>query len=249
MIGAVGSLIYFVLALSSSQGGIGGIASRIAVSFIPAVYGMVLAVICFVPAWKLSIGSQEKRQEETEDILSPQADDSPSPLRIEHFLGYILFIAVFFWTIIKPSLSNTYPIYKPVEWLANWPALLVVLGGTLLIVMFVNHTSSGTTWTLSFALTGLLGSLMGFVLVLLGFVERNIEDVAGGVTFVLSSCTVSLLGMLLVGGPLEDRRIKTRKSDRYSALSRVAWYIFPLMTLIFLALAFILVITPMKKVQ
>ncbi len=249
MLGVAGSVLYFVLALSSSQGGIGGIASRMALSFVPAVYGMILAVICLVPAWKLSIGLQDKRQEETKDIHSPQTDDSPSPLRLEHLVGYVLFIAVFTWTIIKPSLSYTHPKFKPWEWIANWPALLVVLGGTLIIVLFVNHASSGSTWTLSFALTGLLGSFMGFIMVLLGFAGRNIEDVANGLAFVLSSPFVSLLGMLLVGAPLEDRRIKAKKSDKLSSLSRMAWYIFPLMTLIFLALAFVLVITPMKKVQ
>lgn len=248
MLGVVGSLIYFVLALSCSQAGLAGIVSNLAISFLPAVYGMSLAIICLIPAWKLSIGYQDKQQEETQDVHRTQADDSSSTLRIEHVLGYILFIAVFAWTIIRPSLANIYPHFKPVEWLANWPALLVVLGGTLIIVLFVNHTSYGSTWTLSFALTGLLGSLMGFILVLLGFVGRNIEDVANGMTFVLSSCTVSLLGMLLVGGPLEDRRMKTSRSDKHSSLSRVAWYVFPLMTLILLALAFVLVITPMKKV-
>ncbi len=247
MLGVVGSVIYFVLALSSSQGGIAGAASRMAISFIPAVYGMILAVICLVPAWKLTIELNDKRREETKDIHKTQAYDSLSPFRIEHIIGYVLFVAVVSWIIIKPSLSNTYPLFKPWEWIANWPALLVVLGGTLIIVLFVNHSSSGRTWTLSFALTGLIGSFMGFIQVLLGFAGRNIEDVANGVALVLSSCFVSLLGMLLVGAPLEDRRTKLSRSDRHSSLSRMAWYVFPLMALIFLALAFVLVITPMKK--
>ncbi len=248
MLGVAGSVLYFVLALSCSQAGIGGIASRMAVSFVPAVYGMILAVICLVPAWKLTIGLKDKKQEETKDIHRMEADDLLPPFRFEHLIGYVLFIAVFAWTIIKPSLSNAYPLFEPWEWIANWPALLVVLGGTFIIVLFVNQASSGSTWTLSFALTGLLGSFMGFILVLLGFVGRNIEDVANAVAFILSSCFVSLLGMLLVGGPLEDRRIKTRGPDNLSSLSRVAWFVLPLLTLIFLALAFVLVITPMKKI-
>jgi len=248
MLGVAGSVIYFVLALSSSQGGIGGIASRMAISFVPAVYGMILAVICLVPAWKLTIELKVKQGKGTEDSHDTFAYDLPSPFRFEYLLGYILFIAVFSWTIIKPSLSNTDPRFIPWKWVANWPALLVVLGGTFIIVLFVNHSSSGSTWTLSFALTGLLGSFMGLILVLLGFVGRNIEDIANAVAFVLSSCTVTILGMLLVGAPLEDRRIKIRGTEKHSPLSLAAWYVFPLVTLIVLALAFVLVITPVQKV-
>jgi len=247
MLGVAGSVIHFVLALSSSQAGIAGTVSHLAISFVPAVYGMILAVICLVPTWKLTLELQDKQREETEDIHDTRADDSSSLFRFEHLIGYILFIAVVSWTIIKPSLSNTYPFFKPWEWVAYWPALLVVLGGTLIIVLFVNHSPSGRTWTLSFALTGLMGSLMGFIQVLLGFAARSIGDISNAVAFVLSSCFVSLLGMLLVGAPLEDRRIKVSGSDHHSSLTRSAWYVFPLLTLIFLALAFVLVITPMKQ--
>lgn len=247
MLGVAGSVIYFVLALSSSQAGIAGTASQLATSFVPAIYGMILAVICLVPAWKLTIELKDKQREETKDIHSTQADDLPSPFCFEHLIGYILFIAVVAWAIIKPSLSNTYPLFKPWEWITNWPALLVVLGGTLIIVLFVNHSSSGRTWTLSFALTGLIGSFMGFIQVMLGFAGRSIGDIANAVAFVLSSCFVSLLGMLLVGIPLEDRRTKISRAAKPSPLSRVAWYVFPLVTLIFLALAFVLVITPMEQ--
>jgi hypothetical protein len=125
--------------------------------------------------------------------------------------------------------------------------LLVILGGTIALVLFVGSSAKGRTYTLGFAVTGLIGSLMGIIQVLLGFSSRRIGDIALAVAFILSSCFFALLGMMLVGAPLEDRSIKDLKEARYSTLSRAAWYVFPLVTLILLVITFVLVITPTKK--
>ena len=54
-----------------------------------------------------------------------------------------------------------------------------------------------------------------------------------------------MLGMMLVGAPLEDRTLKSSTSVRHSTMSRVAWHVFPLVTLILIVVTFVLVITPM----
>jgi flagellar motor component MotA len=46
MMGVLGSVISFVIALGNSEGGIFEIATRMSASYLSAVYGMILAVIC-----------------------------------------------------------------------------------------------------------------------------------------------------------------------------------------------------------
>jgi hypothetical protein len=161
-------------------------------------------------------------------------------------IGYVLFLALIIGTLIRAEMNATEPIFTPWGWVTYWPSLLVVLGGTTALVLFVGNGAGGHTFTFGFSVTGLLGSLMGFIQVLLGFAAASIEVVTIAMTFVLSSCLYALLGMMLVGAPLEDRALKRSPSARYSIISRVAWYVYPLLTLIFIVITFILVLTPMK---
>jgi MFS family permease len=251
MLGVLGSIISFVAALTnaqaSSQGGIASIAFRMAISFVPTVYGLLLGVICLVPAWKLT----EKPHLESPGG-APQADKKPvqkaggSP-RVETIIGYILFLGMTTWAILGPSLSAGVPL-KSWEWIVSWPALLVVLGGTTALVLFAGDMAAGSAFTLSFALTGLIGSLAGFIQVLLGFSSRSIQNVSSGLAFIISSCFIALLGMMLLGVPLEDRAAKAGKTHIQARLNQIACYVFPLIVLIFLAMAFVMVVTPIKKV-
>jgi hypothetical protein len=52
IIGVLGSLISFVLNLVQGQGGIQDMAFRLASSFRPAVFGLVLGILCGLPALK-----------------------------------------------------------------------------------------------------------------------------------------------------------------------------------------------------
>ena len=53
MVGILATLIVFVMTMADSTGGIGGIATRMASALIPTVYGVILSVMCLVPAMKL----------------------------------------------------------------------------------------------------------------------------------------------------------------------------------------------------
>ncbi|MBN1225091.1 MAG: hypothetical protein JXB23_17715 [Candidatus Aminicenantes bacterium] len=248
MVGVLASVILFVLSLVRGEGGIEEIAARMANSFIPTVYGLIMAVVCLVPALKLKEMSLSKNED---DITAMKSDErgrkSTEALKFENIAGYVVFIALIAWTIIKPALSGQDYIIKSWEWVTHWPAFLVVFGGTIAIALFVDGTMIGRTSTLGFTLTGLIGSLVGFVQVLVAFSAKSIQDVASAMTFILSSCFFALLGIMLVGAPLEDRSVKSAKTEKHSFPSRVAWYVFPLVTLIFLAVTFVLIITPVKK--
>ena len=247
MTGVLGTILNFIVAICTLSGGIGEVATRMAMSFLATVYGMVLAVICAVPAWKLG---EILRSQAARNI--PQTASNPAPaeaksLRFENVIGYLLFLVVVSWMVFKPVLGMAHLNFSPFDWIIHWPSLLVVLGGTLALVLFVGSAGAGRILTPAFAITGLIGSLMGFIQVLLGFASRQISLVSAGITFVIASCFIAMLGMMLVGAPLEDRMIKTGRMDKPSGLSRAAVYVFPLLALIFLVVALVLVITPMKQ--
>lgn len=247
MLGILGSLINFVIALSTSEGGIAGIASRAASTFICVVYGMIMGVICFVPGWKLREKLQKETFEEAPETHEKSRQRVTAAFRPENIIGYILFLSITSWAIVVPSLSLRTPRFQPWDWIIYWPSILVVLGGTIALVLFVGNSASGRSFTLGFFVTGLIGSLMGFIQVLLGFASGSIDKIAAAVTFIISSCFVSWLGMMLVGAPLEDRMVKSGKINKHSLSSRLAWYIFPLVILIFLIMTFVVVVTPIVK--
>jgi len=187
--------------------------------------------------------------QEPREVLEKPGEKAVKILRFENIIGYALFIAVVGWTIVSSlSLYESGSPLNPMEAFIYWPSLLVVLGGTMVLVMFIGDAAAGRSFTLSFALTGLIGSLMAFVQTLISFSSRGVRDVASAMTFIISSCFIALLGMMLVGVPLEDRAIKTGKNKKQLALSRIAWYVFPVVALILLIFAFVMVLTPVKKV-
>ncbi len=249
MMGVLGAFISFITALSKSRGGIANIALGMSESFLPAVYGMILGVICFVPVLKLTGEFSKHPLQEPKEVLEKPDDKAVKVLRFDNIIGYALFIAVVGWTIISSISSMEYdsPL-NPTEVFIHWPSILVVLGGTMALVMFIGDAAAGRSFTLSFALTGLIGSLMAFVQTLISFSSRGVRDVASAMTFIISSCFIALLGMMLIGIPLEDRTIKTGKNKKQLTLSRIAWYVFPVVALILLIFAFVMVLTPIKKV-
>jgi len=250
MLGVLASVMSFVNALTSSSvssGGIAALASKMAASLVPSVYGLVLGAVCLVPSWKLGgILCRQPLEDASPDSVRPD-QKTETFWKLETVLGYALFILLAAWTIVRPFLSMPAVSFKSWSWFFYGPAVLIILGGTMAFVLFVGGAAAGTPLTASFALTALIGLLMGFTQVLLGFASKDIGRIASAMTFILSSSFLGLAGMILVGAPMEDRMVKAGKADRPTALSRVAWAIFPLVALIFLGMAFFLVITPMNK--
>lgn len=240
MVGALATLVAFVVAMTS-EGGIQGITERMATSLIPTVYGAILSVVCLVPALKL----RSQRTLDLRDEPTEENEVAISTSSLAHIVGYTLFITMIIGVLIRADMNATEPIFSAWGWVMYWPSLLIVFGGTVAIATFVGTAAGGQTFTFGFAVTGFVGSLMGCIQVLLGFSARSIEEIAAAMTFVLSSCFFALLGMMLIGAPLEDRTLKTTTNARHSTMSRVAWYVFPLVTLILLVVTFVLVITPM----
>jgi len=248
MVGVLGSLITFIIGLGSSAGGIQGISTRMTNSYLSTIYGMILAVICAAPALKLSGKLDVSVNTAGQEIGRANSAGVDKTFGITHFIGYALFILCLGGVMISAMSSFTpdSPL-KPQNVFLNWPSLLIVVGGTLLFVLFIGSQALGRSLTLSFALTGLIGTLVGYYMLLQGFLSHNIAEIASGMTFIISACFLALLGMIVLGAPLGDRMLKNAQSSRQGALNRIAWFIFPLISILFLTLTFILVITPIKR--
>jgi hypothetical protein len=205
-------------------------------------YGSLLAVICFVPCCKL-MGKLPSRSSapgaESSDTLASQ--ERPGR-RFGTVTGYALFLAALVLAVRLPnvSLSGVF--------IACMPSFLVVLGGTLALMLFMAGNYTRLTPSAAFAGMGLIGSLMGFIQMLHGMTDpspRGIGQVAGALAIILASCFTALLGMAALGAPLEDRAVRIGRVGAPSAFSRVSWYVFPLMSLIFLVLVYTMIVLPM----
>ena len=96
-------------------------------------------------------------------------------------------------------------------------------------------------------MTGLIGLLMGLIQALSGFVHRNVGEIATAVAFIISTASLTLLGLVAVAAPLEDREVMDGRREGPAPLSRFFWVLLPLLTFIFLILTFVMVVTPMTK--
>ena len=234
-------IIGFVSMRTVETAGLQSILPMLIRSLLSTFYGSLLAVICFVPCWKL-LGILQSRP----SAPNPERNEAPifnrrRGWRFGTVFGYVLFLSVLVSTSRIPlDLLELWPVYRP--------PLLVVLGGTLALMLFTGGNNTRLTPSASFAGMGLIGSLMGFIQMLHGMTfpsPQGIAQVAGAVAFVIFSCFTALLGMALVGAPLEDRAIRIGRVDAPSAFSRVSWYFFPLLSLIFVIVVFINIILPL----
>ncbi len=162
--------------------------------------------------------------------------------------GYVLFAAVLGLTVF--FLLRGYPQGGPMpvaKVMLHGPAILVVFGGAIALALFMGAGAGARALTLGFAMTGLIGLLMGLIQALFGFVHTNIQEIAAALAFIISASLFALLGLVVVAAPLEDREVMEGRRERPGPLSRMFWIVFPLLSFIFLLLTFIMVITPMKK--
>ena len=248
MLGGFYSVLSVILGFEAMKteesAGVLAVINTLTRSLLGSFYGILLAVICLIPCWKLM-----GRLQSQPSLPGGGRDESSSTigrrgLRYGAVIGYILFFSALILTI--PHLSKTM-LWNALPSIVYWPSLLVVLGGALALMLFVGSVNSGPPLSMSFASMGILGFLIAFIRMLLGIGSSQIMSVASNLVFLLSSCFAALLGMILVGAPLEDRAVRTGRAAKPSAFSRVSWYGFPLLTLILVPLVIVLITTPIPR--
>jgi len=242
MLGVLGSALNLTVALGGDSGGIQDISDRMIQSFVVTLYGLVLAVLCLVPATKLAALVERG---------AGVPDPGPGPVRsglFERVAGYVLFAAVLGLTVYllvegRPQIGRL----SIVSVFLHGPALLVVLGGTIALALFLGAGVGARALTMGFGLTGLVGLLMGFIQALFGFVHTSVREISGAIAFIISVASFALLGLVAVAAPLEDREVMEGRRRGPGWLSRMSWVVFPLLAFLFLLLTFIMVIMPMKQ--
>jgi hypothetical protein len=245
ILGALGSAINFALAAGGDSGGIRDISQRMIQSFVVMLYGLLLAVLCLVPAVKLA-GSAERTGAAGTAPSTPPA--GRRFLSVERAASYVSFAAVLVLTALPQvrgvSQQGPLPIVKV---MLHWPAILFVFGGAIALALFMGQGAGARAWTLGFAVTGLVGLFTGLIQALFGFAHTDIGEISTAIAFIITTSAFSLLGLAVAAAPLEDREVMTGRQDGAGPLSRMFWVLLPLLTFIFLLLTFIMVVTPMTK--
>lgn len=240
--GVLGCVLYFVLALCTSEGGLAAVATAMALAFVPAVCGLALAMLCLLPVMKLRHhAAAAGRDEPTTDTAEPPA---ATPSARDHALGHVLFFVLLAVTIGWRYGTAVEPLFPVWAWLLNWPAL-VVIALAVVAVTVLGAPLRARAWTAAFGFAGLLGALFGVVRVLTGFAARDLASLTAGLSFVVSSCFVAMLALAVVAGPTLDRAARGGAVSRPSTLERLVWALYPGVVLIFVALALLATLTPM----
>ncbi len=242
VVGVLGAVANFVLTLARTSEGLQQVAFLLTASFRPALYGMFLAVICAVPALK----TREAVLLTKGGATTALREGENRPWTFWNIAGTVLMVAILSWTVVLPAARGFLQERRLLSFFFDGSALLVVVGGVVIVSLFLGRISLGRSLTFGLAVTGLLGSLMGLIQTLFAFTQKSISDVASALAFVISSCFLALLGMILVGIPLADHEARATIRRGESGLSRLAWYLFPLVALFFLIVTFIAVVTPVK---
>jgi hypothetical protein len=242
ILGVLGSAMNFTFVLGGGSGSIASASVRMIESFLVTLYGLVLAAVCFIPLMKIA-----GRTGNAAAGAAARTEPRRSFAR-NRAAGSILLAALRGLTVV--SLLGGKPQEGPlpvVKVMLHGPAFLIVFGGAAVLALFMGAGAGGRAWSLGFAMTGLIGLLLGFIQALFGFAHTSVQEIAAAIAFVISASLYTLLGLLAVAAPTEDREIMEGRRERSAGLSRAAWWVFPLIAFLFLLLSFLMVVTPMKR--
>jgi len=247
ILGALGSAINLALVLGGESGGIADVSHRMIQSFVVTLYGLLLAVLCLVPAMKIAGLAERAGTRGAAPPAEVAGTGEPRSFSVERVASYVCFAAVLVLTALPQVRGivegGRLPIAKV---MLHGPAILVVFGGAISLALFVGAGAGARAWTIGFAAMGLIGLLTGLIQALFGFVHASVAEISTAVAFIISASAYSLLGLAVAAAPLEDREVMEGRRESAGPLSRMCWVLLPLLTFVFLVLTFFMVVTPMK---
>jgi hypothetical protein len=242
LLSALGAIVGFATILCEPSGDLRHISSSFAYRTLATACGVALAAIQSLPALRLA--QQAGRASGEASAAAPERSDDQPWRRVEHWLGYVLFVALIAWPLSSPGSDLR---FRPSEWLLHGPAWLLVAGGALAIALYLGDLAQGGSVTVGLSCAGLIGILFGLAESLHGFTIRSMEHIAGGLMLMTASCFAALVGMATIGLPLQDRAFLSGRRPGGLPASRFAAYAFPLLALFVLVLTGALVMIPFEK--
>lgn len=229
-VGALASVLFFGRALGDSSATIAGVARGLALAFLPALFGLILAVLAAVPALRL--------RSETPEGLEDQL-----PAGAGRYLGVLMLLGLLGWTLARPPAGDAWR-FAPHALLLQPSAALTVAGAALLFVALSGSSLRRRVGVVACGLSAAVCAPAGLVLALLGIADQNIGRVVSGLGFVLTSSVVSLAALLAVANPVEDRRL--RRGEDPMPLNRTVWILLPGVALVLLLIVLGFAMTPME---
>jgi hypothetical protein len=233
-VGVLMTVIGFIIMLKNIPAGIADVWKTLAVCFVTTLYGLILAALSAIAGLRIvkKLAGPGQPQQEMQVIPTIQGNK----WNIEKIVGALLFIATLGWVVMKADALVIF---------IHWPSLLIVAGGAILFVLWAGNGEDGLSTTLSFAFAGVIGILFGLVQMFYG--SPAIAKIAEGMSFAILSCVFGLVGMILGGVHRQDYAFKTGKTFKKIAISRIAWYGFPVVTLMLIFYEFVLMLIPIVK--
>ena len=228
--GVLASVLFFGRALGDSSRTIAEVARGLALAFLPALFGLILAGLAAVPALRLGTESGEGVEEE------PSAGAG-------RYLGVLLLLGLIGWTIARPPAGDAWR-FAPHALLLQPSAGFLFVGAALLFVAASGPSLRHRIGVVACGLSAAVCAPAGLMLALLGVADQSIDRVASGLGFVLTSCCLSLAALLAIANPLEDRRL--RRGEAPMPLNRVVWILLPGLALVLLLIVLGFAMTPMQ---
>lgn len=246
ILGLLGSVHYFLYQLSNPPSGrIMAIAAAAAMSFGIVFKTVTAAVVLALPVWRL-----KGRPVPENGRPAPASAGEPffgwksAGLRLA---GPVLFIALMIWGVTSMSMqSSPEAVLSPAQILLNWPVVLLLGGGSLLLMWYLRPAGPGRTLHLVIAAASLIGLLRAGSTILQAFQAKSISNIGYGCSVILAVSFYSLLGLLLAGLPVADRWVMAGNWQE-RRLARLIGFGWPALILLALILIFLMIVIPMER--
>jgi len=233
--GAAGTVVFFESVLFGPSQGLADAANKLALSFLPSLYGCALATALLAMALRASV------------TASPSAPPGNRPGSAwDLWLGRTLFALLVAWPLLQGTSNAGSRVAESVAML-HWPAVLVLVGVVAAIRLLGGAAVRERAATAALAGGGTVTALAGLVQALSGIAGADLSTVSSGISFLVTACLATLLGLALVTFPRDDRNGGRAGVDGNLLAARVAWVLFPLVTVALMAITFLMILTPMTR--
>jgi hypothetical protein len=226
--GVLASHLFLVGALGRPDPGLEATAREMALAFLPALLGLAVAAAAGMRALARTGGD------------AAPGRDGGEVRAVAPVGGAAAFALLVVAGFLAATNGGGEGRLAPAVILLHPPALLAFAGAALLLLRLAGRGRARNALAPAFALAGLLAGLGGLVQALAGFAAHDLGRVTAGLAFLLTSGFAALLGLLVAGrvASVDDRAGTSAVAD---VLARA---LLPLVAIVFLAFAFVAVLTP-----